>query len=373
MSADTGLEQEGDVCLRPVSSLGRGGWALGSSCQGRPRGFCLGVLGGLPDAAMPDTCALTHRPSLATGPAPNSHPRSEGPEASPAATRPQSASPQALSPATRSAPPAPRSAGSISRVSAPPQAGRKASAAPSGAVGAGAGSRLKLEAPRAEGKGPHVTGGAGVTAPRLSPCVAAALLPGLRFAVAQSGSRGPAWGCVTLCHHHLPAGRPVARPLPRRCSLVTAPGRGGAGAHACCPPALPRSVEPPLLRGLPPLSVCVCRHCPVLATVAPCSEGPALGPGLFWALSEELRRWSFRALGCLGAPVVSLSWQRAARRPFFPLFPVAGPPAWRPLSPAPRRPAGRHCPTHSWSASLGLTAVPLPVWQQGTLGPREGQ
>ncbi|XP_033282637.1 MICAL-like protein 2 isoform X1 [Orcinus orca] len=91
------------------------------------------------------------RPSLATGPAPNSHPRSEGPGASPAATRPQSASPQALSPAARSAPPAPRSAGSISRVSAPPQAGRKASAAPSGAVGAGAGSRLKLEAPRAEG------------------------------------------------------------------------------------------------------------------------------------------------------------------------------------------------------------------------------
>ncbi|XP_029076617.1 MICAL-like protein 2 isoform X2 [Monodon monoceros] len=91
------------------------------------------------------------RPSLATGPAPNSHPRSEGPGASPAATRPQSASPQALSPAARTVPPAPRSAGSISLVSAPPQAGRKASAAPSGAVGAGAGSRLKPEAPRAEG------------------------------------------------------------------------------------------------------------------------------------------------------------------------------------------------------------------------------
>ncbi|XP_022419235.1 MICAL-like protein 2 isoform X2 [Delphinapterus leucas] len=91
------------------------------------------------------------RPSLATGPAPNSHPRSEGPGASPAATRPQSASPQALSAAARTVPPAPRSAGSISLVSAPPQAGRKASAAPSGAVGAGAGSRLKPEAPRAEG------------------------------------------------------------------------------------------------------------------------------------------------------------------------------------------------------------------------------
>ncbi|XP_065748345.1 MICAL-like protein 2 [Phocoena phocoena] len=98
------------------------------------------------------------RPALATGPAPNSHPRSEGPGASPAATRPQSASPQALSPAARTAPPAPRSAGGTSLVSAPPQAGRKASAAPSGAVGAGAGSRLKPEAPRAEGKGPHVTG-----------------------------------------------------------------------------------------------------------------------------------------------------------------------------------------------------------------------
>eukprot|EP00069_Balaena_mysticetus_P014929 bmy_08948T0 len=91
------------------------------------------------------------RPSLATGPAPGSHPRSEGPGASPSAKRSQSASLQALSPAARTAPPAALSVGSTSRVSAPPQAGRKGSAAPSGAVGAGAGSRLKPEAPRAEG------------------------------------------------------------------------------------------------------------------------------------------------------------------------------------------------------------------------------
>ncbi|XP_061063808.1 MICAL-like protein 2 isoform X2 [Eubalaena glacialis] len=91
------------------------------------------------------------RPSLATGPAPGSHPTSEGPGASPSAKRSQSASLQALSPAARTAPPAALSVGSTSRVSAPPQAGRKGSAAPSGAVGAGAGSRLKPEAPRAEG------------------------------------------------------------------------------------------------------------------------------------------------------------------------------------------------------------------------------
>lgn len=282
MSADTGPEQEGDVCLWPVSSLGRGGWALGSSCQGRPRGFCLRVVGGLPDAAMPDTCALTHRPSLATGPAPNSHPRSEGPGASPAATRPQSASPQALSPAARSAPPAPRSAGSISRVSAPPQAGRKASAAPSGAVGAGAGSRLKPEAPRAEGKGPHVTGGAGVTAPRLSPCVAAALLPGLRFAVAVwlPGSR--------LGMRHPVSPSPACR-TPRG-PAPAAPLFPGDGAHACCPPALPHSVESPLSCGL-------CRRCPCASVVTALSwrrwacalkalkppDCPGLGP---WAVLD---------------------------------------------------------------------------------------
>ncbi|XP_007467136.1 PREDICTED: MICAL-like protein 2 [Lipotes vexillifer] len=101
--------------------------------------------------ALHELGAAGRAPSLATGPAPDSHPRSKGPGASPAATRPQSASPQALSPAARTAPLAPRSVGSTSRVSAPPQAGRKASAAPSGAVGAGAGSRLKPEAPRAKG------------------------------------------------------------------------------------------------------------------------------------------------------------------------------------------------------------------------------
>ncbi|XP_059753049.1 MICAL-like protein 2 isoform X2 [Balaenoptera ricei] len=110
------------------------------------------------------------RPSLATSPAPGSHPRSEGPGASPSAKRSQSVSLQALSPAEKTAPPAPLSVGSTSRVSAPPQAGRKGSAAPSGAVGAGAGSRLKPEAPRAKGPSasPQEDGPAGWRA-RLKP------------------------------------------------------------------------------------------------------------------------------------------------------------------------------------------------------------
>ncbi|XP_066868921.1 MICAL-like protein 2 isoform X2 [Kogia breviceps] len=76
------------------------------------------------------------RPSPATGPAPGSHAGSEGPAASPSAKRSPSASLQALSPAARTA---------------PPRAGRRGSAAPSGAVGAGAGSRPEPQAPRAEG------------------------------------------------------------------------------------------------------------------------------------------------------------------------------------------------------------------------------
>eukprot|EP00070_Physeter_catodon_P048760 XP_028355654.1 MICAL-like protein 2 isoform X2 [Physeter catodon] len=75
------------------------------------------------------------RPSPATGPAPGSHAGSEGPAASPSAKRFPSASLQALSPAARTA---------------PPRAGRRGSAAPSGAVGAGAGSRPEPQAPRAE-------------------------------------------------------------------------------------------------------------------------------------------------------------------------------------------------------------------------------
>ncbi|XP_057603819.1 MICAL-like protein 2 isoform X2 [Hippopotamus amphibius kiboko] len=90
------------------------------------------------------------RPSLATSPAPSSHPRSEGPGASPSAKRSQAASPQALSPPARPEPPAP-SLGGASRASAPPQAGRKGSAVSSGPVGAGAGSRLKPDAPPAKG------------------------------------------------------------------------------------------------------------------------------------------------------------------------------------------------------------------------------
>ena len=178
----------------------------GEQLPGEAEGLRPGGRGrGLPDAPMPDTCALTRRPSLSTSPVPGSHPRSEGPGASPSAKWSQSASLQALSPAARTAPPAPLSVGSTSRVSAPPQAGRKGSAAPSGAIGAGAGSRLKPEAPRAEGKAPHVMGGAGVTAPRLSPCVAAALLPGLRFchglllhSLAPGVQPGDPSPCVTI-------------------------------------------------------------------------------------------------------------------------------------------------------------------------------
>ncbi|KAJ8792738.1 hypothetical protein J1605_019558 [Eschrichtius robustus] len=197
------------------------------------------------------------RPSLATSPAPGSHPRSEGPGASPSAKRSQSASLQALSPAARTAPPAPLSVGSTSWVSAPPQAGRKGSAAPSGAVGAGAGSRLKPEAPRAE-----------------------VWLPGSGLGIRHPVSPSPA--CQT------PRGPVPLAPL--------SPGDSARRAAMLLSRFAALWGVSPLLWGLPPLSVCVCHHCPVLATVALCSEGPeapltalALGSGLFWTLSAELQ------------------------------------------------------------------------------------
>uniref|UniRef100_A0A480TND3 MICAL-like protein 2 n=1 Tax=Sus scrofa TaxID=9823 RepID=A0A480TND3_PIG len=89
------------------------------------------------------------RPSLAPAPALNSHPRTEGPGANPSAKLSRLASPQAPNPAARTEPPAPLSVGSTMRAS--PQAGKKVSPAPSGAVKAGAGSRPKPEAPLAKG------------------------------------------------------------------------------------------------------------------------------------------------------------------------------------------------------------------------------
>uniref|UniRef100_A0A8C3X0L3 MICAL like 2 n=1 Tax=Catagonus wagneri TaxID=51154 RepID=A0A8C3X0L3_9CETA len=91
------------------------------------------------------------RPSPTTAPALNSHPRTEGPGANPSATVSRLASPQVPKPPARTEPLAPLSVGGTTRAS--PQAGTAVSAAPSGAVKAGAGSRWKLEAPLAKGPG----------------------------------------------------------------------------------------------------------------------------------------------------------------------------------------------------------------------------
>ncbi|KAB1263773.1 MICAL-like protein 2 [Camelus dromedarius] len=99
------------------------------------------------------------RPSLATSPAPNSLPRTEGQGVSPAAKLSQSVSPQALSPAARTEPPAPLGVSSPSRASPPPQVGKKSLAVSSGAVRAGAGSRPKPEAPPAKGSSTSSQGG----------------------------------------------------------------------------------------------------------------------------------------------------------------------------------------------------------------------
>ncbi|XP_032315757.1 MICAL-like protein 2 isoform X1 [Camelus ferus] len=99
------------------------------------------------------------RPSLATSPAPNSLPRTEGQGVSPAAKLSQSVSPQALSSAARTEPPAPLGVSSPSRASPPPQVGKKSLAVSSGAVRAGAGSRPKPEAPPAKGSSTSSQGG----------------------------------------------------------------------------------------------------------------------------------------------------------------------------------------------------------------------
>ncbi|KAM5301270.1 MICAL-like protein 2 isoform 2-T2 [Glossophaga mutica] len=91
------------------------------------------------------------RPSPATSPAPSSLPRAEGPRARPPTELPPSTSPQALGPPVKMAPPAPLSGGTTSGPSTPPQAGRKSPAVSLGVSRAGAGSRLKPEAPLAKG------------------------------------------------------------------------------------------------------------------------------------------------------------------------------------------------------------------------------
>ncbi|XP_036993770.2 MICAL-like protein 2 isoform X2 [Artibeus jamaicensis] len=91
------------------------------------------------------------RPSPATSSAPSGLPRAEGPQARPPTKLPPSTSPQALSPPVKMAPPAPLIGGTTSGASTPPQAGRKSSAVSLVVSRAGAGSRLKPEAPLAKG------------------------------------------------------------------------------------------------------------------------------------------------------------------------------------------------------------------------------
>ena len=100
----------------------------------------------------------THRPSPATSPVPSGLPRAEGPQARPPTKLPLSTSPQALSTPVKMAPPAPLSGGTTSGASTPPQAGGKSSAVSLGVSRAGAGSRLKPEAPLTKGKSPPYVG-----------------------------------------------------------------------------------------------------------------------------------------------------------------------------------------------------------------------
>ncbi|XP_028355653.1 MICAL-like protein 2 isoform X2 [Physeter macrocephalus] len=156
-----GPKSELQVWAGPLRPQARGGSpSASSSSWGRPRPSTLSPLSSRPplcasvlsfsrlfSVSGPPQSRMTSSqldftgqepastPSPATGPAPGSHAGSEGPAASPSAKRFPSASLQALSPAARTA---------------PPRAGRRGSAAPSGAVGAGAGSRPEPQAPRAE-------------------------------------------------------------------------------------------------------------------------------------------------------------------------------------------------------------------------------
>uniref|UniRef100_A0A8C9AJV3 MICAL like 2 n=1 Tax=Prolemur simus TaxID=1328070 RepID=A0A8C9AJV3_PROSS len=94
------------------------------------------------------------RPSPAASSAPTAHATTQGPQAHPSAGPPQSASLRALNPPTRTERPAPPSVGSASRASVSPQAGKRSSTVSSWVSRVGADSRLKPEAPTAEGKSP---------------------------------------------------------------------------------------------------------------------------------------------------------------------------------------------------------------------------
>ena len=135
----------------------------GGPQEGRPREASQGDEGlltawgwrGLPPLLTP---MPPHRSPTAAVPAPSSHPRSEGPGASPPARASQPTSPQTLSPAVRTGPPTAPGVGSSSQSS---QEAKKGPAVSSGTVGAGAGSRLKPEAPLAKGKSPECGRGEG--------------------------------------------------------------------------------------------------------------------------------------------------------------------------------------------------------------------
>lgn len=132
----SGLPQDGGH-WEPAS---KGASAWGSSGEG------------LLDPPVSDACPHTHRPSSATTPGPNCHPRTEGLQASPSAKLSQSTSPLALRPAARTEPQAPLSMGTTSAASTSSQAGVKSSVVSSGASRAGDGSRQKLETPLGKGR-----------------------------------------------------------------------------------------------------------------------------------------------------------------------------------------------------------------------------
>ncbi|XP_012494528.1 PREDICTED: MICAL-like protein 2 [Propithecus coquereli] len=91
------------------------------------------------------------RPSPAASPAPTAHATTQGPQAHSSAGPSQSTSLRALNPPTRMERPAPPSVGSASQASASPQVGRRSSAVSSWVSRVGADSRLKPQAPTAEG------------------------------------------------------------------------------------------------------------------------------------------------------------------------------------------------------------------------------